>query len=154
MFTMAKTFVFSVMFVCLLSDLLPAQPLTMHIKMKNGTVHSFELKEIRKMTFQVNPHTDIAAGTGNLLQTFALYQNYPNPFNPSTSIRFDIPKDGLVKLVLYDVLGKEVATIVNGEKTAGSYIIDFNAGNLTSGIYFYKLTASDFSDIKKMVLLK
>ena len=55
---------------------------------------------------------------------------------------------------MYDVLGKEVATIVNGEKTAGSYIIDFNAGNLTSGIYFYKLTASDFSDIKKMILLK
>jgi hypothetical protein len=85
---------------------------------------------------------------------YNLSQNYPNPFNPSTSIRFDIPKDGLVKLVVYDVLGKEVATIVNGEKTAGSYIIDFNASNLTSGIYFYKLTAGDFSDIKKMILLK
>ena len=85
---------------------------------------------------------------------YSLSQNYPNPFNPSTSIRFDIPKDGLVKLVVYDVLGKEIATIINEVKTTGSYIVDFNGGELNSGIYFYKLTAGDFSEIKKMILVK
>ena len=85
---------------------------------------------------------------------YNLSQNYTNPFNPTTSIRFDIPKDGLVKLVVYDVLGKEVATIINEVKTTGSYIVDFNGQGLNSGIYFYKLTAGDFSEIKKMILVK
>ncbi|MBL7128883.1 MAG: T9SS type A sorting domain-containing protein [Ignavibacteria bacterium] len=85
---------------------------------------------------------------------YNLSQNYPNPFNPTTSIRFDIPKDGLVKLVVYNILGKEVATVINEVKKTGSYIVDFNASSLSSGVYFYKLTAGDFSDIMKMILFK
>jgi hypothetical protein len=90
-------------------------------------------------------------GTAN---TYSLSQNFPNPFNPTTSINFSILKDGLVKLVVYDVLGKEVATLVNDEQSAGNYQVTFDASKLTSGVYFYKLITDKFSDVKKMVLLK
>ncbi len=85
---------------------------------------------------------------------YELTQNYPNPFNPVTAIRFSIPKDQFVKLSIYDVTGREVAILVNEVKKAGSYIVEFNAGDLVSGVYFYKLTAGEFSSVKKMVLVK
>jgi hypothetical protein len=85
---------------------------------------------------------------------FSLGQNYPNPFNPGTMIKFDIPKSALVKLTIYDVLGKEVAVLVNENLTAGSYSAELNASNLPSGVYFYKLSAGDYTATKKMVLIK
>ncbi len=85
---------------------------------------------------------------------FALMQNYPNPFNPSTIISFQIPKSGLVSLKIYDVLGIEIATLLNEEKNPGKYEIDFNASYLSSGIYFYTLRAGNFISIKKMILIK
>ena len=85
---------------------------------------------------------------------FALMQNYPNPFNPSTKITFQIPESGLVSLKIYDVLGIEIATLVNEEKNPGKYEVDFNASNLSSGIYFYTLRAGNFVSIKKMMLIK
>ncbi|MGB9696867.1 MAG: T9SS type A sorting domain-containing protein [Ignavibacteria bacterium] len=85
---------------------------------------------------------------------YELLQNYPNPFNPITAIKFSLPKDQLVKLSIYDITGKEVAVLVNEVKKAGSYIVEFNAGNLASGVYFYKLTAGEFSSVKKMMLVK
>jgi hypothetical protein len=93
---------------------------------------------------------------------FALEQNYPNPFNPSTKIRYTIPsviasgtkQSQFVALKIYDVLGNEVANLVNEEKLAGNYEIDFNADGLTSGIYFYQLHAGSFVETKKMLLLK
>ncbi|WP_290660910.1 T9SS type A sorting domain-containing protein [Ignavibacterium sp.] len=89
---------------------------------------------------------------------FALEQNYPNPFNPSTKIRFSIPNVGtelaLSVLKVYDILGNEVATLVNEEKPAGVYEVEFNASQLSSGIYFYKLSAGSFTEIKKMTVLK
>jgi len=85
---------------------------------------------------------------------YELFQNYPNPFNPSTIISFQIPAISNVKLKIYDVLGREVTTLVNKEMKAGSYKVDFNSKGLASGIYFYRLTAGDFSEIKKMVLLR
>ena len=81
-------------------------------------------------------------------------QNYPNPFNPSTKINFSIPKQGLVSLKIYDVLGKEIMTLINEQKTAGSYEVDFNGINLASGAYFYRLESSEFVDIKRMILIK
>jgi hypothetical protein len=98
----------------------------------------------------------------NLPTSYSLSQNYPNPFNPSTKIRYSIPNvgSGLARTVLkvYDVLGNEVATLVNEEKPAGNYEVDFNAssasGGLSSGVYFYKLTAGSFTDTKKMILLR
>jgi hypothetical protein len=94
---------------------------------------------------------------------FSLSQNHPNPFNPSTKIKFTIPKSpllggdgrgGLVTLKIYDVLGNEIATLVNEEKLAGTYEVEFNGTGLTSGIYFYRLQAGDFTETKKMVLLR
>jgi len=91
--------------------------------------------------------------------SFELVQNFPNPFNPSTKIRFEIPGQArndntLVTLKVYDVLVNEVATLVNEEKPAGSYEVEFNAAGLPSGIYFYKLQAGSFSETKKMLLMK
>lgn len=87
-------------------------------------------------------------------QKFSLEQNYPNPFNPKTSIKFDLAKTGLVKLVVYDITGRQVSELVNGVYTAGQYRYDFNASELASGIYFYKLVTADFTDVKKMILVK
>jgi len=86
--------------------------------------------------------------------SYSLSQNYPNPFNPSTSISFEIPQSGFVKLVVYDMLGKEVATLLNEEKTAGAYEVNFNVRNLASGIYFYTINAGNFTSTKKMILMK
>lgn len=85
---------------------------------------------------------------------YDLSQNYPNPFNPSTKINFDLPVDGKVSLKLFDMSGREVATLVNEVKTAGYYTISFNASNLSSGVYFYRLNAGDFTVTKKMMLVK
>jgi len=87
-------------------------------------------------------------------QEFSLGQNYPNPFNPSTTIKYQIPESGFVTLKVYDVLGKEVATLVNSEQQAGSYTTNFNALNLTSGIYLYTIKVNDYVAVKKMMLLK
>ena len=85
---------------------------------------------------------------------YSLSQNYPNPFNLVTKINFSIQKQGLVTLKVYDMLGREVSSLVNEFKQAGYYSMDFNASALSSGIYFYRLQANDFTDIKKMVLVK
>jgi hypothetical protein len=85
---------------------------------------------------------------------FDLKQNYPNPFNPVTNIEFDIARTSNVKLVIFNMLGQEVRTPVNEELAAGSYRVDFNAGNLPSGTYFYRLTAGDFVKTNKMVIVK
>lgn len=88
------------------------------------------------------------------LSSFKLEQNYPNPFNPSTEIKYSIPVESYVRLKVYNVLGNEVATLVNEEKPAGKYSIKFNASNLSSGVYIYRLQ-TDYSIItKKMTLIK
>ena len=89
-----------------------------------------------------------------LPETFELSQNYPNPFNPSTVISFSIPNSGITKLSVYNILGQKVATLVNKELSAGSYQYEFDASNLTSGVYFYKLSSNNYSAIKKMMLVK
>lgn len=85
---------------------------------------------------------------------FSLQQNYPNPFNPVTKISYEIPKTSLVSLKIYDVLGKLVEQPVNEVKQAGDYSIEFDASNLSSGVYYYEIKAADFTDVKKMVLIK
>ncbi len=92
---------------------------------------------------ETNPPTD-----------FILSQNYPNPFNPKTKISYQIPELSYVTLKVYDVLGKEVAILVNEEKLIGNYEVEFNAENLPSGVYFYRLQAGSFVETKKMVLMK
>lgn len=99
--------------------------------------------------------TGVVNNTLSLIpDTYELSQNYPNPFNPVTQINFSIPKQSVVTLRIYDVLGKEVATLVNENKPAGFYTVDFNASNLSSGAYFYRIEAGNFTDIKRMMLIK
>ena len=85
---------------------------------------------------------------------YELNQNYPNPFNPTTKISYSISTPNYVKIVVYDLLGREVATVVNTFQTAGEYTIDFNATNLSSGIYIYKMESGNFQDIKRMLVIK
>ena len=85
---------------------------------------------------------------------YRLHENYPNPFNPSTRIAYELPVNGWVQLKVYNTLGQEVATLVNGEKSAGRYEVVWDARNLPSGIYFYRLQANGFSEVKKLLLLK
>jgi hypothetical protein len=100
-------------------------------------------------------HIVTAVKKDNLVLTkYELYQNYPNPFNPSTTINYSLPKSGLVTLKVYDILGREVKTLVNTYKAAGSYDVSFNASNLASGIYIYQLKSGNFVSTKKLVLLK
>jgi len=112
-----------------------------------------------------DPNNDIVLKTATLTvgidnvsyiipKKFAVYQNYPNPFNPMTSIKFDIPKNTFVTLKVYDVLGKEVATLIKEEREAGSYNVDWNASFYPSGVYFYKLESKDFTETKRMLLIK
>jgi hypothetical protein len=100
----------------------------------------------------VNIVTNI--GDQNQPDDFSMEQNYPNPFNPTTKIKYQIAKAGFVNLQVYDVLGNEVATLINKEMQAGSYEVEFDASILPSGIYYYTLNAGEFSQTKKMILLK
>jgi hypothetical protein len=111
---------------------------------------------------RLNLHKSVLAvggpltGVTNTTQVmgFRLSQNYPNPFNPATKINYSLPKQGFVSLKVFDIAGKEVATLVSGVKQAGEYNIDFNASELTSGIYFYTIKAGDFLETRKMLLIK
>ncbi len=92
--------------------------------------------------------------TNGIPHVYSLSQNYPNPFNPATKISYALPTAGNVKLVVYDLLGREVAVLVNDFKKAGNYDVNFNASNLSSGIYLYKIESGEFNDTKKMMLIK
>ncbi len=98
--------------------------------------------------------TGVAKTNPGTPATYALSQNYPNPFNPSTEINYSVPQKGFVTLKVYNVLGQEVATLFEGERQAGEYAVNFNASQLTSGVYFYRLQAGNSSITKKMILMK
>ncbi|HVO74542.1 MAG TPA: T9SS type A sorting domain-containing protein [Ignavibacteriaceae bacterium] len=101
-----------------------------------------------------NPPTEVPHSGTLLPAKFKLEQNFPNPFNPATAIVYSIPERAFVSLKIIDALGKEVEKLINNYQEAGSYRINFNAGNLSSGIYFIKLQADNFADIKKCILIK
>jgi len=96
----------------------------------------------------------ISGNNGNIPKEFALHQNFPNPFNPATFIRYDIPKHAFVRLDVFDASGRVVNTLVNESKSPGSYEVVFDASSLSSGVYFYKITAGDFTSTMKMIVLK
>ena len=98
--------------------------------------------------------TDVGPVQPGLPTEFGLSQNYPNPFNPSTTIRFELPMSGEVSLKVFDLLGREVATIVSGHKDAGTHIVRWEATSQPSGVYLYRLQASEFLETRKLVLLK
>ncbi len=90
----------------------------------------------------------------NLPQEYTLEQNYPNPFNPLTTISFGIPESGMTSLRVYNIIGQEIAVLLNEDTPAGIYNIQFDATDMTSGLYLYRLQSKDFISIKKMLLIK
>ena len=110
-----------------------------------GYIYNFKTGKITGISDKHSP---------KLPDTFSLSQNYPNPFNPSTEIQYSLPKSEYVTLKVYNMIGQEVKTLVNGNQFQGNHIVSFSADNLATGVYFYSLHAGDFSQIKKMVLLK
>jgi len=98
--------------------------------------------------------TDVNDVPGATPVAYALEQNFPNPFNPSTKINYSIPTEGFVTLDVYNSIGQKVANLVSESKTAGTYTVNFDASDLTSGIYFYKINSGNFTETKKMILLK
>ena len=100
----------------------------------------------------------VLVGSQNISSTvpgnFNLHQNYPNPFNPVTKIKFEIPSSELVKIQIFDILGREIKMLVNERMNPGIYEYAFDASNLSSGVYFYKMQAGEFNDVKKMLLIK
>jgi hypothetical protein len=123
----------------------------------NGTNSSFQLT-MNNAINEVAIFDTVNVGVKNISieipDKYVLYQNYPNPFNPETKIKFDIPKSGMLKLRIYDLLGKEVKTLYSGYLNAGKYEYSFNGMELASGIYIYKLETDNFKQIMKMVLIK
>ena len=107
-----------------------------------------------KGTITVNSATGVRTIGGTIPDNFILMQNYPNPFNPTTTISFDIPLRSFVSLKVFDMLGREVSTIVSGELGVGSYTRHWDAVNMPSGIYVYRLQAGTYRETKKLMLLK
>ena len=129
----------------------------------NWTENGIEISKNTSYTFNITANKNLIANflditsvedEGGIPTKFVLSQNYPNPFNPSTTIRYNLPKEAMVSIKVYDMLGREMKTLIKEYKSAGSYNVEFNASNLTSGIYFYRLTAGDFTQVKKLVLMK
>jgi len=124
-----------------------------------GVNHSLMLQDgptieiLHKFGIQA-PVTSVETENSLTPNTFLLSQNYPNPFNPSTTIKYSVPSAQFVTLKVYNLLGQEVATLLNEEQNAGNYIAKFDASSLSSGIYFYTLKAGNFTDTKKMILMK
>lgn len=119
------------------------------------TLYIYTLKGLSIFdTIRVHGLTVGVENTPNIPLNFSLFQNYPNPFNPSTKINYSLAGLSKVSLKVYDILGREVVTLVSEEKSAGRYEVNFNASSLASGVYFYQLKAGDFVQSKKMILVK
>jgi hypothetical protein len=114
------------------------------------TVSAVDVNGVSEELFTISA-TPMTAAT---ITEYALHQNFPNPFNPGTSITFDLVDNGFVSLRVYNLLGQEVASLVNGTMDAGRHIVNFQADNLPSGLYLYRLETNGFSAQKKMVLMK
>jgi hypothetical protein len=147
-----------------------AYPLTVSWTVNKGTA-SYELTDglggrvfrakemgnvgsLQIMNSGLSKFTIRLVGDGQLPKEFALDQNYPNPFNPTTTINYDLPTDTRVSLKVFNVLGEEVVTLVSEVQKAGHKSVEWNAGSVTSGVYFYRIEAGDFAASKKLMLLK
>ena len=117
-------------------------------------LYKYPYDEFTDSTFHIIDRLTSIKTNGEIPLTFSLSQNFPNPFNPTTAINFTVPKTGLVKLKIYNMIGKEISTLVNEIRTAGNYSVNFDASGLSSGTYFYKLEAGGMINIKKMMLIK
>jgi Arylsulfotransferase (ASST)/Secretion system C-terminal sorting domain/Cep192 domain 4 len=128
-------------------------------KVKNSTIYivsnTVTQMVAKEVTVIGNPNiTAVKTSDTDRLLAYNLFQNYPNPFNPSTIISYEIPAQSYVSLTVYDILGRLVKKLVNGEKPAGKYSVIFNSTNFSNGVYFYKLRAGNYTQVRKMVLIK
>ncbi len=136
------------------------EPFGLFVALPNGVVVELPAvfgSEANQAIAEVgHPDLDVIAGIEGFttITSYDLSQNYPNPFNPTTRISFSLPSREFVSLKVFDITGREVAVLVNDVKESGAYTIDFNAGNLPTGIYFYRIDAGSFSQIRKMMLVK
>ena len=121
------------------------------IKSINGDV---SFNKINQNRIYLSASAEKVNNSSNFPKEYSLLQNYPNPFNPITIIKYSLPKVSDVELIVYDILGREVATLVNEPQQAGNYEINWDASNVSSGVYFYQLNTTDYVDTKKMILLK
>ena len=120
----------------------------------NTALTEFNILDVQIDTTGIITDVDGSDGENQLPTEFSLGQNYPNPFNPTTTIKFALPKESKVKIAVYDILGRLVTNLVNGEFEAGYHKVTFNASYLSSGVYLYRIEAGDFVNVKKLVLLK
>jgi Secretion system C-terminal sorting domain len=121
-------------------------------KPTDGSQFKYRLKQIDiDGKFEYSPEVEVVF---EILQDFEIKQNYPNPFNPTTKITYSIPQKANVQIIIYNLLGMEVATLVNEIKNAGKYEAEFDASQLSSGIYLYKIISANYFETKKMLLLK
>lgn len=125
---------------------------TAHVQIEVGTFRNPEDRFVLDFTGTTDP--TVGVKDDQILNAYQLYQNYPNPFNPSTRINYKIGEPGFVQLKVYNVLGVEVASLVNEFKNAGDYFSDFKASSVSSGIYFYTLSINNFTQTRKMILEK
>jgi len=119
---------------------------------KTQTIQGVGSMIVQNSSAQVSVRVNSTSAT--MPHLYSLQQNYPNPFNPVTIIRYALPENNHVTLKLYDVLGREIATLINGDISAGEHQIEWNAGNLPSGIYYYRIQAGNFTETKKLLLTK
>lgn len=114
----------------------------------------FYFDNFRVVNYTDGPGVGISQNGSEIPLSYALYQNFPNPFNPATKINFNLPRSAFVSIKLFDILGREVKNLVNSNMDAGKYTIDLNASELAGGVYFYRIETSEFSDTKKLMLIK
>ena len=127
------------------------------IKAVDNSNNISDFSDSRSVAVNGSSSSDKIAGEeviNETIRTYELFSNYPNPFNPTTQISYQIPNDGFVNLTVYNSLGQEVAKLVNQHQSIGKYTVQFNASNLSSGIYIYKLQAGEFGSVRKMILAK
>jgi hypothetical protein len=116
-------------------------------------INARQVARVKTQALKWGKNTRHAVNT-NVPSKYTLYQNYPNPFNPSTNIKFDLAKSSVVKITIYDMLGREVAVPINEMMQSGTHEIRYTNINLSSGVYFYELKTDVFRDVKKMMLIK
>lgn len=136
------------------SPLNSATPIFTYIIQIAGTYQYICIPHAPSMAGMIIATTSGITQVNEFVNSYQLSQNYPNPFNPATKIKFSIPASSHVTLKVYNNVGQEISTLVNENLNSASYEVDWNASELNSGVYYYKISASDFTEVKKMILLK